>query len=289
MARGRAAYGSALLGVCNVTPDSFSDGGQSFRFEDACARVQALFDEGANVVDIGAESTRPGAVSVPALEQIARVVEVVRVAARRGSVSIDTASAEVADACLSAGACAVNDVSCLADEALARVVAKHDAALILMHSRGSQTRMAGFSAYPEGGYVHVLDEVASELRGAAARAEAFGVRPEAIAFDPGYGFAKNAHQSFELLRGTASLVKILERPIVIGASRKSFLVLFDRDADREACATQRVGASVAAALWAARAGASMVRVHDVRATRQALSLEKALAAGMDRLSGGSDA
>jgi dihydropteroate synthase len=290
MARGRAAHGSALLGVCNVTPDSFSDGGQSFRFDDACARVHTLFDEGANVVDVGAESTRPGAASVSAAEQMARVIEVIRVAARGGPVSIDTASAEVADACLSAGACAVNDVSCVEDEALARVVAKHDAALIVMHSRGPQTDMAGFSAYPSDAYVHVLDEVASDLRAAAARAEALGVRRDAIVFDPGYGFAKNARQSFDLLASTSHLVKYLDRPVVIGASRKSFLVLVEQCADPEAKPTERIGASIAAAVWGARAGASMVRVHDVRATRQALGLEQALAKHLgDSRAGGSGA
>ncbi len=272
MARGRAAYGSALLGVCNVTPDSFSDGGTSFRFDDACARVQTLFDDGADVVDLGAESTRPGAASVSASEQIARVVEVVRFAATKGPVSIDTANAEVADACLLAGACVVNDVSCLADSALARVVASHDAALIVMHSRGSQTDMAGFGVYPENGYVHVLDEVVNEINESVVRARALGVRDEAIVVDPGFGFAKSRKHSLALLRHTAAFVKKLDRPVVIGASRKSFLAI----CDRESLPTERIGASIAAASWATRMGASMLRIHDVRATRQALLLEKTL-------------
>ncbi len=275
MARGRAAYGSALLGVCNVTPDSFSDGGASLRFEDACARVQVLFEEGADIVDLGAESTRPGAQRVPSGEQIARAVEVVRFAARKGPVSIDTADPLVADACLSAGACAVNDVSCLRDHALARVVAKHDAGLIVMHSRGSQTDMAGFSVYPESAYVHIVDEVVIELDDAVRRAVAVGVREDAIAVDPGFGFAKNRGQSLTLLRQTDLLVSKIDRPVVVGASRKSFLTAFDRESQP----TERIGASIGAAAWASRHGASMVRVHDVRATRQALLLERALTRG----------
>src|ERR1700722_16855838 len=134
------------MGICNVTPDSFSDGGEHFSLLEGCARVDELLSQGADVVDIGPESTRPGALPVPPGEQLVRALEVVRYAAARGAcVSIDTASPKVAQECLDAGAAIVNDGSCLADDALAEVVAARGASLVLMHSRGAQAAMRGFS------------------------------------------------------------------------------------------------------------------------------------------------
>jgi dihydropteroate synthase len=263
----------ALMGVCNVTPDSFSDGGRYLGPEAAIARVDELLAEGADIVDIGGESTRPGATPVPAREQLARVLGVVRAAADRGAcVSIDTASEEVAAACLDAGACAVNDVSCLREEGLARVVAGSGAALVLMHARGTQERMAGFSQYPDGAYGDVVADVLVEWEAAAARAMAQGLAREALVMDPGLGFAKNARHSLELLRRTRELVERAGVPVAIGASRKSFLAVVDRDAPAES----RIGASIMAAVHAASAGAAILRVHDVRATRQAIDLSLAL-------------
>ena len=164
------------MGVCNVTPDSFSDGGRYLTEEAARARVDELLAEGADVVDVGGESTRPGARPVPAGEQLARVLEVVRYAAGRGAcVSVDTTSAEVAAACLEAGACAVNDVSCMRDARLAQAVAEAGAALVLMHARGTQEAMKGFSAYPDDAYGDVVADVVREWEEAAARA--FRARP----------------------------------------------------------------------------------------------------------------
>lgn len=257
------------MGVCNVTPDSFSDGGRYLDPREACARVDQLLAEGADVVDIGGESTRPGAPSVPPKEQLARVLDVVKYAADRGAcVSIDTTSPEVAAACLDAGACAVNDVSCLRDDDVAKVVAAGGAALIIMHSRGSQTDMRGFSDYPDDAYGNdILGTVIEEWSTAAARAEAAGLEEDgAIWMDPGLGFAKNARQSLELLRRIGE--QRLRYPVVVGASRKSFLKLVDP----EAGPTDRAGASIAAALHAVRAGVGMIRVHDVRATAQAIDL-----------------
>jgi len=270
------------MGVCNVTPDSFSDGGKHFSHEDACARVDELYGEGADIVDIGAESTRPGAAPVPAAEQLERVLEVVRYAASHpgrkggagGCVSIDTASAAVADACLEAGAAVVNDVSCLKDDALAAVVARHEAALVLMHSRGTQADMRGFSDYPDEAYGDVVLDVLAEWRAAADRAVARGVPRRAIVMDPGLGFAKNARHSAELVRRLGELVVGARAPVLLGASRKSFLTLVEAGA----APTARLGASLAAALFGARAGASILRVHDVRATRQAIDLERLLTA-----------
>jgi dihydropteroate synthase len=269
----RARRGVALMGVCNVTPDSFSDGGRYLGADAARARVDELLAEGADLVDVGGESTRPGATPVPAREQLARVLGVVQYAVDRAAcVTVDTASPEVAAACLDAGACAVNDVSCLREPELARVTASSGAAMILMHARGTQDTMAGFSQHPDGAYGDVVDDVLREWEEAAARAKAEGLSRAALVMDPGLGFMKNARHSLELLRRTGELVARLDVPVAIGASRKSFLA----KADHDASPTDRLGASIAAALHAASAGAAIVRVHDVRATRQSLDLASLL-------------
>ena len=262
------------MGVCNVTPDSFSDGGEAFTLEGARARVDLLLAEGADLLDIGAESTRPGALPVPAAEQLRRVLEAVRYAATRGAVSVDTTSPEVAAACLDAGAVAVNDVSCLADPALADVTAAADASLVLMHARGPQEKMAGFSQYPDSGYADVVVDVVGEWMAAAERAMGRGASRRRLVMDPGLGFSKNAAQSTDLLRRTGELARRVGVPVLVGASRKSFLTVVDPGADPKA----RLGASLAAALHAAREGASLLRVHDVRATRQAVDLARLLGA-----------
>jgi dihydropteroate synthase len=267
--RARAVRGIALMGVCNVTPDSFSDGGLHFEPEAARARVDELLAEGADVVDVGGESTRPGAAPVPPGEQIARVLDVVGYAVSRGAcVSVDTGSPEVAAACLDAGADAVNDATCMRDAALAEVIATHGAGLVLMHARDSQQRMKGYSEYPDAGYADVVHDVCAEWEAAAGRACSLGVPRASIVMDPGLGFAKNARQSTELLARLAEVVRTVGVPVAVGASRKSFLA----SVDAKAAPTQRLGASIAAGLHAARAGAAVLRVHDVRATRQAVDL-----------------
>jgi dihydropteroate synthase len=264
----RSRRGVALVGVCNVTPDSFSDGGKHFSYEAACAHVDELFAEGADAVDIGAESTRPGAIPVSADAQLERLLEVVKYAATRGCVSVDTASADVASVCLAAGAVAVNDVSCLSDPRLATVAGQRGAVLILMHARGPQSAMRGFSQYPDDGYGDVVLDVLREWGQAADLAVSHGLPPSALVMDPGLGFAKSAKQSMALLARVGELVRALPVPVMLGASRKSFLRLVDADA----APADRLGASVAAAVRAARGGAQLVRVHDVRATRQAIDL-----------------
>ncbi len=268
--RARERRGVALMGVCNVTPDSFSDGGAFLSPAEARARVDALVCEGADIVDVGGESTRPGARPVSDDEQLSRVLDVVRYASQRVLVSVDTTSPGVAEACLQAGARAVNDVSCLRNAALADVCVRHGAALVLMHARGTQQEMAGFSTYADDAYGDVVATVLSEWTAAANAARARGVTT--LVMDPGLGFAKNARQSADLLRRTAELVAGAGVPVAIGASRKSFLKLVDP----EAAPLERVGASLAAALFAAGAGASVLRVHDVRATRQAIDLSRSL-------------
>lgn len=273
--RARSARGVALMGVCNVTPDSFSDGGLFLDPEAARARVDQLLAEGADVVDIGGESTRPGAPPVRSREQIDRILGVVRHAASAGAcISVDTGDPEVAAACLDAGAHAVNDVTCLRDERLAEVVAARAAALVLMHARGHQQKMAGFSQYPDDGYGDVVADVCAEWESAAMRACSKGVRPDAMVMDPGLGFAKNARQSAELLARIGEIVEGTDAPVAVGASRKSFLRVVDPDAD----AGSRLGASIAAAIHAARAGVAILRVHDVRATRQAIDLGRLIGA-----------
>ncbi len=268
--RSLARRGVALMGVCNVTPDSFSDGGLYATVERACARVDELIAEGADFVDIGAESTRPGAPAVPAEEQLGRMLGVVAYAASRVAVSVDTTSPPVAAACLEAGAIAVNDVSCLADPGLADVTAGARATLVLMHSRGPQATMRGFSEYPDDAYGDVVADVMQEWKVAAERAIRRGLPHTCVLMDPGLGFSKNATQSAELLRRTRLLCREAGVPVLVGASRKSFLKLVDAGADPQ----HRIGASVAAALHAARSGASVLRVHDVQATRQALDLSR---------------
>jgi dihydropteroate synthase len=274
--RARAVRGVALMGICNVTPDSFSDGGRYLAPGAARQRVDQLIEEGVDVVDVGGESTRPGSQPVPAHEQIARVLDVVRYAAGRGAcVSVDTTNADVAAACLEAGASAVNDVSCLRDPALADVVGAAGAALVLMHARGTQDQMHGFGQYPQEAYGDIVQDVCAEWESAAQSALSRGVPRHAMIMDPGLGFAKNARHSAELLARLGEIVAAVGVPVAVGASRKSFLTLVDA----AAAPGERLGASVAAALHAARAGAAVLRIHDVRATRQALDLAHRMGEG----------
>jgi dihydropteroate synthase len=258
------------MGICNVTPDSFSDGGKYLDPDAACARVDELIAEGADIIDIGGESTRPRSKPVPADIQLERVLPVIRHAAKKTCVSIDTTSARVAAACLDAGAHIVNDVSLLhADEDLARVAGGSGASLILSHARVPQSEMRGFGGYALNAYDDVVKDVLREWDRAAERAVALGVAEGAIIFDPGLGFSKAARHSFELVRRAPQLIAGAKGPVLYGASKKSFLTLIDKDAP----ASERIGASIAVAIHAARAGARILRVHDVRATRQALDME----------------
>lgn len=269
--------GAAIMGVLNVTPDSFYDGGRYLAPEAALTRVDALLADGADLIDIGGESSRPGAEPVAPAEQIARVEDVVRAAVARGAtVSIDTTSPEVADRALSLGAAVVNDVSCLADPELARVTARHGAVLVVMHARGAMQKMAGFSRYPDEGYGDVVADVLAEWRAARARAMQAGLPREAVWLDPGLGFAKNARHSFALLSGLARLCGE-GVPVVVGPSRKSFIAAVD-----SAPPEQRLGGSIAASLLAVERGAKVVRAHDVRDLSQALAVARAVGLGLPR-------
>jgi len=260
----RRERGTLLMGVLNVTPDSFFDGGRYGTAHAAATRLDQLVTEGADLLDIGAESTRPGAAAIAPSEQISRLEPALRHALTSDAlVSVDTASAEVARYALGVGAHLINDVSCLADTRLAEVCAEHGAPLIIMHARGPAASMTGFSMYAEDAYADVVEDVRREWRSAKARAIAAGMSAEDVYFDPGLGFAKNARQSFALLAGLARFAG--EGPIVVGPSRKSFIASLDG-----APPDERLGGSVAAALLAAARGAAIVRVHDVREVRQAL-------------------
>lgn len=274
-----AKSGTALMGVLNVTPDSFYDGGR-YEGEAAEKRVDELAAEGAFVIDVGGESTRPGAKSVPAKEQLERIGPVVKAAValaaktKRHWISVDTTEPAVAETVLEWGAHIINDVSLLAEGDLARVVKAKDATLLLMHSRGKMAGMADFSQYPEGGYGDVVEDVKREWRAARERAVGMGIPAADILFDPGIGFAKNGWQSLELLRRTGEF-SVLDAPIVVGPSRKSFLNLV------QPCPPEaRLGATIAACLFAAAHGAMLLRVHDVAIIRQALMTQRMLANGL---------
>ena len=257
----------ALVGVLNVTPDSFSDGGLHMGLDAALAHGRRLAAEGAAIVDVGGESTRPGSDPVSAEVEMERVLPVVAGLAADGiAVSVDTSKAAVAQAALAAGAVLVNDVTALrGDRAMAAVVAESGADLCLMHMLGEPRTMQDDPRYED-----VVAEVESFLAERAEAAVAAGVPRERIALDPGIGFGKTLAHNLALLRALPRLARL--GPLLLGVSRKRFLgALTGREA-----ADDRVVASVAAALYCYRGGAHLLRVHDVRATADALAVERAL-------------
>lgn len=266
-----------VMGILNVTPDSFSDGGRFLDPAAAVARGLELYAEGADLLDLGGESTRPGSPDVPAAEQWRRlepVLTALRGERPEGVISVDTRSAEVARRALAAGAQVVNDVSALADPAMAGEVAAAGAGLVLMHMRGTPATMQQDTAYAD-----VTAEVADYLRVRMGRAERAGVAHEAIALDPGIGFGKSAEGSLELLARLPELAR-LGRPVLVGASRKSFLArLTGDDGPPEA----RVPASLAAAAIAVFDGAHILRVHDVAPTVRVVRLAAAARARRARV------
>jgi len=261
------------MAVLNVTPDSFF-GDSRCRADQVKERIDQLISEGAFVVDIGAESTRPGATPVPTSIQIERLEAGVKyaVSTKRCWVSVDTSEPSVAEAVLGFGAHIINDVSCLRQHRLATLAQRHDAALILMHARGKMSEMAGFSVYPDNGYEDVVVDTIREWELVRAQAVALGMAPHDILFDPGVGFSKNAAQSMTVVRRLREFLA-LGAPLVLGPSRKSFLNLIE-----ECPPESRLGASVACCLFAAEQGAMMVRVHDVQVVRQALEAKRAFSA-----------
>jgi dihydropteroate synthase len=253
-----------LIGVLNVTPDSFSDGGRFAGLDLALAQAERLKADGCQLLDVGGESTRPGAAPVPDAAERERVVPVVEQLVRRGlgPVSVDTRKSGVARAAIAAGAAVVNDVSAGAFDAdLVQVAARAGVGMILMHMRGTPDTMDGMATYQ-----HVAVEVAAELRAAADRAEAAGVGTARIVLDPGFGFAKTAAQNFRLLDELATVVG-LGYPVAVGPSRKRFL---GHATGRPVDDRDRATAVTCALAW--ERGARLFRVHDVALAREALSV-----------------
>jgi dihydropteroate synthase len=258
----------SVMGIVNVTPDSFSDGGINLRPEDAIASARRLFAEGAAIVDVGGESTRPGAEDVPVDEELRRVVPVLE-GLEGAPVSIDTSKAEVARRALELGADLVNDVTALrGDPELVGVVADAGAYLCLMHMRGEPRTMQADPRYED-----VVAEVTSFLEERLAFAVQAGIPEERVCLDPGIGFGKSVEHNLELVRRLDVLLA-LGRPVLIGFSRKRSLgrLLGDPDAT-----TGSLAASLAAAVAAYERGATILRVHDVRETVEALTVAEAMA------------
>ena len=268
-----------LMGIVNRTPDSFSDGG-CFIDDDAAHRhVDQLISAGAELVDVGAESTRPGARPVSASEQIARLGSLFGyIRARGASASVDTTLPEVAAFALEQGASMINSVSLQAAAALGALAARHGADLVLMHCRGGMHDMEGFSSYREDGYTDVVAEVADEWRRAAAAALDAGLPAAKLIFDPGLGFKKNAAQSLELCARLPALrAAIGNYRVLMGPSRKSYLSHASTAPHQAATPPRdRLGASIAAALDCAAQGADILRVHDVHEVGQALRYQRAV-------------
>lgn len=255
-----------VMGIINVTPDSFSDGGQFVAADAAIAAGRAMLAAGADILDIGGESTRPGAATVPPDEEIRRIVPVIRALAG-AVISVDTRNAATMAAALDAGATIVNDVSGLRhDPAAASLVAARGSPVILMHMRGTPATMNAQAHYD-----NVVDDVLAELSALRDAAIAAGIVAENIALDPGFGFAKLGAQNLALLRATARFAA-LGHPLVVGVSRKRFIGEFSG----EPVAKNRLPGSLAASLYALGQGAAIVRVHDVAATVQAVRIWRLL-------------
>jgi dihydropteroate synthase len=261
-----------VMGIVNTTPDSFSDGGRFVTVADACAHCERLVEDGADILDIGGESTRPGARQPDAAEELARVLPVIRHAITLGRpVSVDTSSAEVMRVAIDTGVDIINDVRSFIRPGALDVVAPSSAGLCLMHMRGEPGTMQA-----QADYFDVVQDVREFLAHRLLQVSAAGVALDRIVLDPGIGFAKTAEHNWRLLREQGSLLS-LGRPLLVGWSRKSSLGgLTGRPLH------QRVAASVAAALAAVQRGAMIVRVHDVAETVDALKVWRAAGlTGMD--------
>jgi dihydropteroate synthase len=266
MRRGRGAA-PLVMGVVNTTPDSFFDGGKALEADAAAQRVDELLLGGADIIDIGAESTKPGSAAVPPAVQLTRLLPALRRALQREAwISIDTTSPEVAEAALALGAHIVNDVSGLRDVRMAEVARAHDACLVITHCRVPMSAMSGFSEWPDDDYTDIVVEVKEDWGRSRDRAMNVGLRLENLIFDPGFGYSKNARHCYELLARLREF-ESLDVPIMTGPGRKSFIAAVDGSKPVE-----RLGGTIAAALLNAQSGAHVVRVHDVREVRQAFGV-----------------
>lgn len=259
-----------LMGVVNVTPDSFSDGGLFLNPDAAIAHGRELLNQGAEILDVGGESTRPGAEEVSAEEEMGRVVQVVAGLAGTATVSIDTSKATVAEAALDAGASIVNDVTALRhDPEIAALCAERDGGLVLMHMQGEPRTMQENPVYDD-----VIDDVKAFLAERLRVAVDAGVAEERVWLDPGIGFGKTLEHNLVLLRRLGELCE-LGRPLVVGTSRKSFIGKIDGSAVGD-----RLGGTIASSVVAAIEGADVLRVHDVAETAQAIAVASAILDGL---------
>lgn len=270
------ASAPVVMGILNITPDSFSDGGLFLNPDRAIRQARRMVEDGAGAIDVGGESTRPGSAPVPLEEELRRVIPVIRALTARFKipVSIDTSKAEVALQALAAGASIVNDVTALrADAQMGRVIAQARAAVILMHMRGTPQTMQRAPRYHD-----LIEDVRAFLAEAIRRAQTAGIQPNRIWIDPGLGFGKTVRHNLLLLRHLDALGE-LGKPVVIGPSRKSFIgrVLV-------AEVSQRLNGTLACVAYAMRQGAAMVRVHDVKPTVEFIRMWNAIedAAGRQR-------
>jgi len=262
-----------IMGILNVTPDSFSDGGRHDGLQEALRQARRMIEEGADIIDVGGESTRPGADPVGPEAEIDRVVPVIEAlrAEWHGLVSIDTMKAEVARAALTAGADIVNDVSGLRDPAMVGVCVESGCGVVAMHMQGEPRTM---QAAPN--YVDVVREVREFFEQQLIAFTEAGMDPECVAFDPGIGFGKSLEHNLELLRGLDRL-QVADRPLLIGLSRKSFIgkiLESDRIEDRE-------WPTVALTAWTRESGARIHRVHEVRPNHESLRMIEAVMHGVD--------
>lgn len=258
------------MAVINVTPDSFSDGGEFLDTADALRRAEEAIAEGADILDIGGESTRPGSERVSGEEEVARIVPVIEAVSRRFDIpiSVDTTRSEVAERAINAGAEIINDISGLRfDPAIAQLASKTGAGLILMHSRGKFAQM--HSQPPVKG---IFEEVTKGLRQSIELASGSGVSSDRTVIDVGIGFGKSVSQNLELLANIDKIIKEFpEYPVLVGASRKSFISKVAGTADPY----ERLGGSIAAAALAVWKGARIIRAHDVAETLQAIRVVEA--------------
>jgi len=271
-----------VMGVLNVTPDSFSDGGRFIDPAAAVARAEAMAAEGADLIDVGGESTRPGSLPVDSAEQVRRVIPVLRAARARlpgVTFSVDTTRSDVAAAALDAGAHVVNDVSAGRDDpALLPLIARRGAPVILMHMQGTPRTMQLNPTYSD-----VTGEVAAFLRGRLAAAADAGVDPGSVLLDPGIGFGKSVGHNLELLRRLSEFTD-LGRPLVVGTSRKGFIgkVLGEKPPapGKAPDPSARVFGTAATVAWAAANGAGVVRVHDVGPMSQVVRMVRSIKNGV---------
>lgn len=257
-----------IMGIVNVTPDSFSDGGRHSTAPAAIAHAEALLKAGATVIDVGGESTRPGAAEVPADEELARVLPVISELAGRQAalVSVDTRKPQVARQALAAGAAIINDITALADDEMSRLAAESGCGIVLMHMQGEPQTMQNNPQYDE-----VVSDVIGRLRQALDRATRAGVDLQRTIVDPGIGFGKTLVHNLSLL-GRLDELRSLGRPILVGPSRKRFIAALTGDAP----ADERLSGTIAACLWSRRSGAAIFRVHDVDQVSLALTVAAAM-------------